>query len=197
MSRGAPPGPGPGAPPAGTPRSSLWRGRPRAFLVRLTPDRLSGGESGARFGPDLAFFHDCEAPALAQVPAGRDAEGGTRFGVRISTGGAGAYASLAADLPGPALPHLTGAMILRAAVYLPQAGALQLRLNLRAGAETFSAVEEVAGTGTLAAEYELAQMLPPGARAVAGWVDAILDPGRTPVLTLADLHLSLHPRLPI
>ena len=168
-----------------------WAWRAGPWALRLDPPARQGLSSGTALAPGVTLHHDDPAAevVVAQIAA---PAGPAPFALALGAPGfAGAFLSLAVDLPAAALPllprHLLGVQVALAA---PLPTPLYLRLNILHGPNTAQLVREVdprlQGPAPVLVEFDLAYARFNPRRVARMWCDVILT-GPVPAGLAADL----------
>lgn len=178
-----------------TPRGTDWCWRPAVWRTHMPIPGLAPVTSGARFGDEMALFHDCTFSdlTLRQV---RNAQGTdlAAFGLQMDVlRFDGSYLSLAIDLPDPAPQGLTRDHILQVDMQTEVERPLDIfaRLNLHQGPNAQQLVQEVDGS---VVEFDLSTSGMTGALIDRAWVDLIFDRPAMNRVLLRDLLVSRRPR---
>lgn len=171
-----------------------WAWRPQAWSRQLRPSGLVAAGPGARFGEEIALFHDCPLAETA-MHQGTGERPGAPFCLVIETFGfSGEFLSLAVDLPVQALADLGDRHILTATaeVQFEVPVPTVLRLNLRQGPEVRQITRGLDMGHPV--EFDLAAAGLDRRDISAGWLDLIFQAPGANRIAIPDLTMNRRPR---
>ncbi|MEC3861366.1 DUF6478 family protein [Mesobacterium sp. TK19101] len=174
-----------------TPRGTDWSWRPGLWRAPMPLPGVAGVVSGARFGEEVALFHDCPLSELT-LRQRRNTRGTdlAAFGLQMDVlRFDGSYLSLAIDLPAAARQGLTREHIVQIDLLAEVEHPLDIfaRLNLHQGPNAEQLVQEVVG-GVV--EFDLSGSGMSDAPVESAWIDLIFDRPTMNQVVLRDLTVS-------
>jgi hypothetical protein len=171
-----------------------WAWRPEPWSVPLAPVGLVSPPSGAGFGADAKFFHDCP-DADFMVRQIRVPSGAPVFALDIEVlHFDGRFLSMAVDLPREAVDGLSRRHILRIGLDAEMDVPVRCfgRLNVRHGPNVAQVVQAFGDAGHVDLDLATAELDEDGVS--AAWIDVILERPAMNRFRLADLTVSRRPR---